>query len=191
MTQTIEKPDWRQSELGQIAARIVEIAPDLARIEKIEDVGLEHIALLAYALDVLVEFSRGSAETKVKPCDAAPLDAALAPVRALVAEAMPVLNANLAAAHQEYMDGAIAKGAFDYVLGRYATAARILSTDDLSFEDALQACARLTMDVRSGCSDAARPDLLNRWVDFLREAGFTDDHPLFGWPMRPGLHGNS
>lgn len=102
---------------------------------------------------------------------------------------MPILNANLAAAHAEYMAGDIAAGAYGYVRSRHETAAAVMSRDDIPAEDAYKACALLAIDLRTGVKDV--PDQaealaqVEAWWQCYRDAGFTEVNKLFKAPMLP------
>ena len=67
-----------------------------------------------------------------------------------LANAMPILDANLAAAHREYMAGDIPAGAYHHVLSRHGTACEVLSRDDIAAEEAFKACALISIDLRRG-----------------------------------------
>ena len=94
---------------------------------------------------------------------------------------MPVLDANLAAAHIEYMAGDIPAGAFHYVRTRHLTACAVLASDDLEAEDAYKACALLAIDLRTGIEELTGivKDKVDAWWQCYRDAGFTDLHPFF------------
>lgn len=101
---------------------------------------------------------------------------------------MPILNANLEAAHKEWMAGSIAAGAFGYVRSRHETALAVLSRDDIPAEDAYKACALLAIDLRCGVSevaDHAAAAKVEAWWTCYQAAGFTEVHPLFNAPMLP------
>jgi hypothetical protein len=100
---------------------------------------------------------------------------------------MPVLDANLAAAHSEYMAGDIPAGAFHYVRTRHLTACAVVARDDLEAEDAFKACALLAIDLRNGIAELAGSfkDKVDAWWQCYRDAGFTELHPFFNAPMQP------
>lgn len=106
-----------------------------------------------------------------------------------LATVMPLLTANLAAAHKEYMEGTLAAGAFGYVRSRHETASAVLSRDDIKAEDAYKACALLVIDLRCGVDEAAnQPEAqaqLESWWQCYRDAGFTAVHPIFNAPILP------
>lgn len=106
-----------------------------------------------------------------------------------LATVMPILNANLAAAHKEYMDGDITAGAFGYVRSRHESASAVLSRDDIKAEDAYKACALLAIDLRTGVKEvadkAAAEAQVEVWWQCYRNAGFTEVNKLFGAPMLP------
>nr|WP_011923044.1 hypothetical protein [Pseudomonas fluorescens]CAM96268.1 hypothetical protein pQBR0236 [Pseudomonas fluorescens SBW25] len=100
---------------------------------------------------------------------------------------MPVLDANLAAAHSEYMAGDIPAGAFHYVRSRHLTACAVVSRDDLEAVDAYKACALLAIDLRTGIKELTESvkDQVDAWWQCYRDAGFTELHPFFEAPMLP------
>jgi hypothetical protein len=103
---------------------------------------------------------------------------------------MPILDANLAAAHQEYMSSELPAGAFHYVRSRHEAALVVLSRDDLNPEAAFKSCALLAIDLRSGLQDAAdqSPSAsaeVEAWWQCYRDAGFTEVHEFFHAPMMP------
>ena len=99
----------------------------------------------------------------------------------------PILDANMAAAHREYMAGDIPAGAFRYVTDRHNTALLIdeRRDADMDAESAYRAAAPLTIDLKYGCEDAKDTAPLNRWLSFFDDAGFTDRHPWFEIPLLP------
>ncbi|CAI9912151.1 hypothetical protein EFK68_03805 [Pseudomonas aeruginosa] len=104
-----------------------------------------------------------------------------------LANAMPILDANLAAAHREYMAGDIPAGAYHHVLSRHGTACEVLSRDDIAAEEAFKACALISIDLRRGTKDFAGGDtsVVDAWWQCYRDAGFTADNPLYNTPMLP------
>lgn len=106
-----------------------------------------------------------------------------------LANVMPILDANLAAAHKEYMDGDIAAGAFGYVRSRHESACAVLTRDDIKPEDAYKACALLAIDLRTGVKEATdQPEAeaqVEAWWQCYRDAGFTDVNKFFDAPMLP------
>jgi hypothetical protein len=95
----------------------------------------------------------------------------------------PILEANLAAAHREYMDGKIAAGAYGHVRSRLETALFVLANE------VIQSCALLAIDLRSGLTEVVDRDEaqqhIDDWWQCFREAGFTEVHPFFRAPQRP------
>lgn len=102
---------------------------------------------------------------------------------------LPILDANLAAAYKEYMDGAIPRGAFEYVRSRHETALAAIARDDIPADDAYKACALLAIDLRDGVKEVAdqaeAEAQVEVWWQCYREAGFTEVHTLFDAPIRP------
>ena len=113
----------------------------------------------------------------------------LQPLRERVKSIMPILNANLSAAHDEWMSGKIARGAFEYCLSRHATALELLSGENFDIETAYRACAPLTIDIRSGLKDTndngKTEEVMAAWIECFRNAGFTEMHRLYNIPIRP------
>jgi hypothetical protein len=111
-------------------------------------------------------------------------------LKASLNRVLPILNANLSAAYNEYMDCTIAAGAYGYVRSRHETALAVISREDIDPEQAYKACAAVTMDISSGIAlmdDATdAEEKLNDWWKCYREAGFTDIHPFFKIPVQPG-----
>lgn len=102
---------------------------------------------------------------------------------------MPILTANLAAAHKEYMAGDIPAGAFHYVRSRHEAACVVMSEDDLQPEAAFKSCALLAIDLRSGLKEApdqsAAEAQVEAWWQCYRDAGFTEVNQFFNSPMLP------
>lgn len=113
----------------------------------------------------------------------------LATLKTSLAGVMPLLDANLAAAHAEYMEGSIAAGAFGFVRTRHETAAAVLAREDIPEETAFKACSLLAIDLRSAVKDAADPVAadasVQAWWQCYRDAGFTEVHKHFDFPIRP------
>lgn len=65
-------------------------------------------------------------------------------------DVMPILDANLEAALEEWMAGDIPRGTFEYVRSRHLTAQAVVARDDIMPEDAFKACSLLAIDLRSG-----------------------------------------
>lgn len=110
-----------------------------------------------------------------------------------IAAVMPLLDANLAAAHKEYMAGSLAKGAFNYCSTRHLTAAHIVEANpaELNEEAALAAGARLFLDLRTALKDvpadrrAAEEAKVENLREFFVKEGFTAINRHFDIPMRP------
>lgn len=106
-------------------------------------------------------------------------------IKQLVQDAMPLLEANLQAANQEYLEGKISNGAFNYVLMRHAMACQILSDHDNDGETLWRSAATLTIDLQSICQDLKRDDFLNMWIEAFKKEGFTSTHSFLDYPVRP------
>lgn len=105
-----------------------------------------------------------------------------------IKHAMPALDKNLSAAHDEYMCGELNAGAYNYILARHATALEWQDYNPKSVEDALtgfKACAPLSIDIYTGCCELGKPEILERWKAFYVENGFTETHQFFGYPIMP------
>lgn len=100
---------------------------------------------------------------------------------------MPILDANLEAAHREYMAGEIPAGAFHYVRTRHETACVVIAREDQNAEAAFKSCALLSMDLRAGASEVTTPTegQEEAWWQCYRDAGFTGIHPYFKCPTLP------
>lgn len=100
---------------------------------------------------------------------------------------MPVLNANLEAAHRDYMAGEIPAGAFHYVRTRHETACVVVSSEDMEAERAFKACALLAIDLRDGVKElsVSMTGQVDAWWKCYQEAGFTEVNPFFNAPMLP------
>lgn len=103
---------------------------------------------------------------------------------------MPILDVNLAAAHQEYMSGELPAGAFHYVRSRHETALVVLSRDNLDPEAAFKSCALLAIDLRNGLRDmtdqsSSATTEVEAWWQCYRDAGFTEVNSFFNAPMMP------
>lgn len=111
------------------------------------------------------------------------------PLKISLTNVMPILTANLAAAHAEYMAGDIAAGSYGYVRSRHETATAVLSRDDIPAEDAYKACALLAIDLRSGVKEISDQHeaqaQVEAWWQCYRDAGFTEVHDFFDAPMLP------
>jgi hypothetical protein len=113
-----------------------------------------------------------------------------------IAAVMPLLDANMAAAYQEWMAGTLAKGAFDYCSTRHLTAGHIVEANpaELNEEAALAAGARLFIDLRSALKDVPADHLaveeakVENLREFFVEQGFTETNQVFDIPMRPAQH---
>jgi len=98
---------------------------------------------------------------------------------------LPLLVANRDAAYNEWMDGSLARGAFEYVQFRLDSAHAILAREDLAPLVAFNAGAMLTIDLRTAIKDANTPEAkeaLASWLGCFQEAGFTHINPVFDIP---------
>lgn len=110
-----------------------------------------------------------------------------------IAAVMPLLDANLTAAYNEWMSGSLAKSAFEYCSTRHLAAGHIMEAnpEELVEEAALAASARLFLDLRSALKDvpterkASAEAMVQGLRDFLITQGFTETNVFFDIPMRP------
>lgn len=110
-----------------------------------------------------------------------------------VTAVMPLLNENLTAAHRDWMDCVIPRGAYEYCLSRHATALNLLGADERLLEPDLtfKACSTLFIDLRAAMNDmpANKKQEEQAKVDALLALyvanGFTEMHPLFNIPSKP------
>lgn len=101
---------------------------------------------------------------------------------------MPLLVANRNAAYHEWMDGSLARGAYEYVQSRFDTAYAVQTRSDIDSVTAYKACALLTIDIRSAVNDSpseGAKQQMSDWLECYRTAGFTASHPLFDVPTLP------
>lgn len=102
---------------------------------------------------------------------------------------LPILDANLVAAHKEYVDGDIPRGAFEYVRSRHETALAVIARSDIQSDDAYKACALLAIDLRCGvkvvADEAEAKVQVEAWWQCYRDAGFTEVNMFFDSPIRP------
>ena len=116
-------------------------------------------------------------------------------LQALVTSVLPLLEANLCSAHREWMEGKIARGAYEYCLQRNSVAIAITgrSAAELDVEGAFQAGATLVIDLGGAVADLplGQRETAQAKVDELRsffvEQGFTAVHPWLKIPVRPAL----
>lgn len=97
--------------------------------------------------------------------------------------AMPYLEKNCGLAYQEWMKGELSRGAFETVNSRMLIAAEVIERTDLRLADALRACAIITIDVRSVVEEDS--PVLTSWLEFWREVGYTEMHPILDFPVPP------
>lgn len=103
---------------------------------------------------------------------------------------MPLLQLNRDAAYAEWMDGSLARGAFEHIQSRLDTAHIVMGKEDVEAISAFKACSMLTIDIRSAVADVntevARKSL-DTWIQCFRDAGFTESHTIFGTPVLPAI----
>jgi hypothetical protein len=110
-----------------------------------------------------------------------------------VAAVLPLLEANVGAAYREWMDGTLARGAYEYCLHRSAVASAIAGSplDELVVEAAFLAGAPLFIDLHSAMKDvpSERQPGEQAKVDALHSLyiaqGFTEMHPHLKIPVLP------
>jgi hypothetical protein len=112
-----------------------------------------------------------------------------------IREAMPILDSNLAMAAVEFHAGRLSEQGRRFVQERHASAVRFLETDIPVHPDPLvvrqmfQACAPLTLDIRSGIhempADGRALQLYERWWRLFQQAGFTDTYTGLEIPAWP------
>jgi hypothetical protein len=101
-------------------------------------------------------------------------------------EIIPLLEINRSLAYKEWMDGVISRGSFEYVSQRadmaiFYTQQEITSDLDV----ALKQCAFITIDLQSVIKDMPeKKDILENWLMFYKDVGFTDNHPVFDIPFK-------
>ena len=107
----------------------------------------------------------------------------------LIKSILPLLDHNLSLAHSEYMNGQIAKGAFDYVLQRSGTASILAEHKRIAnIAPAMSAFAPCFIDLRAGLKEYSgdRRDTYETCIEelstFYSENGFTKKHGLFDFP---------
>jgi hypothetical protein len=109
-------------------------------------------------------------------------------LKANLAAVMPLLQLNRDAAYTEWMDGSLARGAYEHVQSRFDTAHAVMNKENVDAISAFKACSMLTIDIRSAVADvnteSARQSQ-DAWINCYREAGFTEAHTIFGTPVLP------
>lgn len=99
---------------------------------------------------------------------------------------MPLLIANRDSAYKEWMNGDIARGAFEHIQGRIDTACIVIERNDLDPEQAYKACALITIDLRCAIEDnPTEQSKMDSWLEFFRNAGFIECHKIFNFPIKP------
>ena len=107
----------------------------------------------------------------------------------------PVLDNNLAAAHDEYMNGEIANGAYQYVLSRHANATIIAKTEEvlkLEPQKVFITASAIFLDFGACLEDIKEPkkkkefqDKVDNLEKLFIENGFTEKNPIFKIPEMP------
>jgi hypothetical protein len=114
-------------------------------------------------------------------------------LQAHVAAVCPLLETNLCSAHQEWMEGKIARGAYAYCMQRHSAALAITGRPaaDLDEDAAFRAGATLFIDLRAALKDvpceqhAAEQAKVEALRAFYVQQGFTGTDAAFGIPVRP------
>lgn len=109
-------------------------------------------------------------------------------LKASLANAMHLLEANRAAAYAEWMDGSLPRGAFEYVNSRLSFAQSVMAGDCTDPLKAFNGCALVTIDIRSAVDDAKSEsayNVLSDWLACYSDAGFTGSHIYFKTPIIP------
>lgn len=102
---------------------------------------------------------------------------------------LPILDANLALVYKEFMDGDIARGAFEYVRSRHEIAIMVIADENIPADVAYKSCAMLAIDLRCGVKEVANKEeseaQVQAWWQCYRDAGFTHEHKFLGSPILP------
>jgi len=106
---------------------------------------------------------------------------------------MPLLTANVSAAHAEYMDGRLAHGAYNYCLSRQAQVLAVLAADEarVTVTAALKVCSMMFLDLRTAVKDLSEVEKpsaqakVDELLTFYKEQGFTETNPVFDIPAMP------
>lgn len=110
-------------------------------------------------------------------------------LKELIMHFSDLLVRNLSAAHDEWMGGKIAKGAYHYVLHRHSVSVNVMNDPDISEEQAFLSCAPLFIDIRTSLEFSKDKDLdtkkLNELIQLFNDNGFTENHIFFDFPVKP------
>jgi hypothetical protein len=104
----------------------------------------------------------------------------------LVKSILPALEVNCKTAYDEWYAGYLSKGALVYVENRYSTAIQITKAECFSSIDGiLRLMAPITIDLRCAVnSEFCEPELLDKWLSFFVEHGFTDTNEFLNIPVK-------
>jgi hypothetical protein len=103
----------------------------------------------------------------------------------------PLLERNLATVGQMYNNNSAGVGLYLATLSRREYVRDFLRGEDLPILQAFQVGAMLTLDLRTALRNADATDVpgiqaqLDSWIEFYREAGFTEMHPQLNFPVPP------
>lgn len=113
----------------------------------------------------------------------------------ILTEVEPALMANLNLAYQEYMSGDLSRGAYECVRARYALVISLMQDPSTRTKTTLRELAFATLDLKAAIADNLVPDvpadLMLRWWEAFRNAGFVDAHPFFDVPWSPIIEQNN
>lgn len=103
---------------------------------------------------------------------------------------MPILDKNFELAAAEFYKGELPNGALHYIQERHLLASAVIA--DVSKFDANKvwdACAMITIDLRSGVDEMPDPsaakETLDAWWQSFRDAGYTEVNQFFDIPAAP------
>ena len=110
----------------------------------------------------------------------------LSALKQQLSTALPLLIANRNLAYQEYIEGSLAHGAFNYVQSRLDTASAVLESEDIPADRAYKACAMVVIDLRSAVRDKDDGKAtIDAWLECYADAGYTGIHKFFNIPVIP------
>jgi hypothetical protein len=109
-------------------------------------------------------------------------------LKARLTDVLPISDANLSAAHMEYLSGKIPRGAFEYVRSRHEDALAVIACDNIPVELAFKACALLAIDLRDGVKEvpdvAQAQAMVDAWWQCYRDFGYTELNTFFDSPAQ-------
>jgi len=114
-------------------------------------------------------------------------------LQARVTDILPLLDANLKAAYNEWMNGKISRGAYEYCLSRHGSAISMIGRNPIELNEDIvfKIGATFFIDLRSAIKDVPAVEMeraqkkIDDLLSFYVKSGFTETNKFLEIPALP------